>query len=275
MDKDFRLTSSEYARLLGISGEALRSRRRRNQEDGNFIEADNKFWWKTPSRDRPLTVKTATNDRAHDLGPGTVPSTHATPKRKRRRGAMLRGEQTNYHNASNGFQLEELNRIRALGKIRDSLGDEVVDEITPELFDLAKKNVQKKKDDEFKKQINRSMVPDSQFISGLDQTPTRYGTRLNQQGLNRVNRNYQNRLNRKWEYSTKVKFLDEPGKRHLPDFSDTKSGSRFGSGRNNYYEIGNSNDGSIEVEPRSVIQEEPEHKNKVEEYIYRLKTKGY
>ena len=41
MDKDFRLTSSEYARLLGITNEALRSRRRRNQEDGNFIQIEN------------------------------------------------------------------------------------------------------------------------------------------------------------------------------------------------------------------------------------------
>ena len=56
MDKDFRLTSSEYARLLGITNEALRSRRRRNQEDGNFIQIENKFWWKTPSRDRPIEV---------------------------------------------------------------------------------------------------------------------------------------------------------------------------------------------------------------------------
>ena len=36
MDDIFRLTSFEYARMLGISKEALRSRRRRNQEDGNF-----------------------------------------------------------------------------------------------------------------------------------------------------------------------------------------------------------------------------------------------
>jgi hypothetical protein len=268
MDKDFRLTSSEYARLLGLTAEALRSRRRRNQENGNFIQIENKFWWKTPSRDRPLKVKTASNDRP-------ISSMPAPTKRKRRRGAMLRGEQTNYHNASNGFQLEELNRIRALGKIRDSLGDEVVDEITPELFDLAKKNVQKKKDDEFKKQMNRPMIPEPGFISGLDQTPVRYGTRLNQRGLMQQQNNYQHKLNRQWEYSTKVKFLNEPGKRHLPDFSERQSSSRFGSGKNNYYEIGNSNDGSVEVVPRSVVQDEPEHKNKIDEYIYRLKTKGY
>ena len=33
MDEIFKLTSSEYARMLGISNEALRSRRRRGQEE--------------------------------------------------------------------------------------------------------------------------------------------------------------------------------------------------------------------------------------------------
>lgn len=270
MDKDFRLTSSEYARLLGITNEALRSRRRRNQEDGNFIQIENKFWWKTPSRDRPIEVKTVSNDR----GPSALPP--ASTSKKRRRGAMLRGDKTNYHNASNGFQLEEHNRIKALAKIRDNLGDEVVDEITPELFELAKKNVQKKKDDEFKKQMDRSMIQEPNLIYGIDQTPIRYGTKLNAKGLQQQHDNYHRRLNRRWEYSSRIKFLNEPGKRHLPDFSSNKSGTRFGSGTNNYYDIGNSGeDGSVEVEPRSVLGEEPEHKNKIDEYIYRLKTKGY
>ena len=34
---------------------------------------------------------------------------------------MLNGEDTNYHNARNGWQLEEHNRIKALAKIRDKL----------------------------------------------------------------------------------------------------------------------------------------------------------
>ena len=203
MDKDFRLTSSEYARLLGITNEALRSRRRRNQEDGNFIQIENKFWWKTPSRDRPIEVKTVSNDR----GPSPLPP--ASTGKKRRRGAMLRGDKTNYHNASNGFQLEEHNRIKALAKIRDNLGDEVVDEITPELFELAKKNVQKKKDDEFKKQMDRSMIQEPQLIYGIDQTPIRYGTKLNAKGLQQQHDNYHRRLNRRWEYSSRIKFLNE------------------------------------------------------------------
>ena len=37
MEKDFRLTSSEYAKLRDLSVEALRSRRRRELEKDNYI----------------------------------------------------------------------------------------------------------------------------------------------------------------------------------------------------------------------------------------------
>ena len=87
---------------------------------------------------------------------------------------------------------------------------EVVDEITPELFELAKKNVQKKKDDEFKKQMDRSMIQEPQLIYGIDQTPIRYGTKLNAKGLQQQHDNYHRRLNRRWEYSSRIKFLNGP-----------------------------------------------------------------
>ena len=171
MDDIYRLTSFEYARILGISQEALRSRRRRNQEDGNFKKVGKVFWWKTPQRDRPLQVAQPLNDR------GSRALKLVT--RTRRRGAMLNGEDTNYHNARNGWQLEEHNRIKALAKIRDKLGDDVVDEITPELFDMAKKRVAEKKEKKLKKEYEKAAAAtDGTIIYGVDNTPTRYGTKI-------------------------------------------------------------------------------------------------
>ena len=63
MDEIFKLTSSEYARMLGISNEALRSRRRRGQEDGNFKEVDGKFFFKSPPKARPYIGSTASVNR--------------------------------------------------------------------------------------------------------------------------------------------------------------------------------------------------------------------
>ena len=263
MDQTFRLTSDEYSRILGISTEALRSRRRRGQEDGNFKKIGKVFWWKSPGKDRPTIVDQRSNDR-RSLSPVA---------RKRRRGVLEKGLPTNYHNANNGWQLEELNRVRALGKIRDQLGDEVVDEITPELFELAKKNVAKKKEENFKKELSKAEAPPNGIITGTDQTPLRYGTRLNAIGLKNKAEDVHARSLRKWLNETKVKFDVDPGKKHLPDFTNN-SGS-FRAFRNPYGPPPE-DDGSVEFEVHELrLGHEPKFKNKVEEEIHRLKKKFY
>ena len=69
MDKNYRLTSEEYARLLGISTEALRSRRRRGKYK-NYIQDDNgNYWWEN---DRPYQDNTIFNDRPQRVRNGLV-----------------------------------------------------------------------------------------------------------------------------------------------------------------------------------------------------------
>ena len=109
MEKGFRLTSREYAAIIGIKPEALRSRRRRGLENGNFKEIDKKFWWKTPLRDRPYTVDDRDASR-----PIRVQSSVFPASKYRRRGTLIKGHKTNYHNARNGWQLEEHNLIKQL-----------------------------------------------------------------------------------------------------------------------------------------------------------------
>ena len=71
---------------------------------------------------------------------------------------------------------------------------------------------------------------------------------------------------------TDVKYhKDGPAwKRGLPDFREEKIQRAVKPGP---YEIGVSYDDHIEVEPRSVIPEEPRFTNKIQESIYRLKNK--
>ena len=94
---------------------------------------------------------------------------------------MARGEKPDYPN----WKMEDRNRVLALAKIRDGLGDEVCDEITPELFDLAKKRVAEKK---LKKasneveQLRLNNVSDP-MPTGLDRTPPEYGRQLNRRNL--------------------------------------------------------------------------------------------
>ena len=276
MDKIFRLTSSEYAKLLDLSNEALRSRRRRNLEDGNFKKVGKEFFWKTPVKGRPDIVLATTNDR----GPGSMIPASRTTKRKRRRGIVASGGQTNYHNAPNGWQLEQANQIKALGKIRDGLGDEVVDEITPELFELAKKKIQAKKDKEFKNQMAKAEKTPAHNIVGLDNTPQKYGTMLNAKGIKEVEEKKHAALLRRDNNKHGLKYInkyDMEGRLYRSnqlDFSDSgQSGIRFGAG-NSYYEVGApTNDGSVSIDDRDLPPDdrEPIFRNKIEESIYRLK----
>ena len=276
MDKIFRLTSSEYAKLLDLSNEALRSRRRRNLEDGNFKKVGKEFFWKTPVKGRPDMVLATTNDR----GPRSIIPASRTTKRKRRRGIVASGGQTNYHNAPNGWQLEQANQIKALGKIRDGLGDEIVDEITPELFELAKKKIQAKKDKEFKDQMAKAEKTPARNIVGLDNTPQKYGSMLNAKGLKNVDDRIHQGLLRRDNYKHGVKYINKYNaegrlyRSNQLDFSDPgQSGTRFGTG-NSYYEVGApTNDGSVAIDDRDIPPDdrEPIFKNKIEESIYRLK----
>ena len=73
------------------------------------------------------------------------------------------------------------NEVKILARIRNELGDEYVDEIGPEMIELAKKKVaekkQKKADKELKKAEARN--PSVQVPIGLDRTPLEYGQQLN------------------------------------------------------------------------------------------------
>ena len=240
MEKDFRLTSSEYAKILDISVEALRSRRRRELENGNFILENGKYLWK---RDRPIAVNKSVNDR---LIRDPRSSSHAP--RKRNRGALARGEKPDYPN----WKMEDRNRVLALAKIRDGLGDEVVDEITPELFDMAKKKVAERKLKEVEKTLNKN--------KGLAPTPhgvnvTKYGTMLNARGLKSIDDREHQRLARKWYFNA----------------NDYGSGGSIFFG--NFGQQEKEDRESVEIDPRDFTPDdrEPEFRNKIEESIYRLK----
>ena len=56
----YYISTPEYALMLGISTEALRSRRRRGELEGEYKSDGKKYWWKSV---RPITVKELRNDR--------------------------------------------------------------------------------------------------------------------------------------------------------------------------------------------------------------------
>ena len=261
MEKDFRLTSSEYAKMRGLSVEALRSRRRRELERDNFICIDGKYWWKN---DRPITVNKNVNNR---LNRG--PSSPLPAPRVRRRGALIKGQETNYHNAVNGWQLEEHNLVKHLAKIRYDKGDKLVDEITPEVIKIAKKNLDEKNRIEAEKTLTKNpygtdLGPGIPY--GVDRTDPKYGTQLTAKGIQKQDDDYHRRKAYLWNYKTSVKFYEDTT---TPYFGDYSNGVRFG----NFGQKEREEQGSVEIDPRDFTPDdrEPEFRNKIEESIYRLK----
>jgi hypothetical protein len=278
MNNEFRLTSTEYAKILGISVEALRSRRRREIETNYIQDKFGNYWWKN---DRPTNAAVEQNDRPKKHGLFRDPGSKKIDTRKRNRGALARGEKPHYPN----WKMEERNRILALGKIRDNLGDEVVDEITPELFELAKKKVAEKKLKAAEKELEKVEAgnQNAALPVGIDRTPIEYGQQLNQKHLGRIERNEDAESMRKWKAETDVQFREKrytdafgfEHKKKLVDFGYT---SRPALSRPPPYHVGDWEEpGSVEFKQydldRIPDDREPSFSSKVEESIWRLKNK--
>ena len=260
MNKDFNLTSKDYADLLGITTDTLRKRRRRGTETNFIQDEQGNYWWQ---RSRPGKDKSPVNVPSRN-GLVRVPGAAKIDTKKRNRGALARGEKSDYPN----WRFEEANRVKALAKIRDKLGDEVVDEITPELFKLAKEKVNKRKQKQLDKLVQNQTSSEPQ-ISGLDKTPLRYGSMLNQHGLKNKDYESSRREYLKWKNETDVKLIKRPGEL-IPDFYSTQTRSNRGP-----YEIGVSDD---RIEVKGVYEgvdysSQRTFKNKIEEHIWRLKNK--
>jgi len=261
MNEEYNLTSRDYADLLGITTETLRTRRRRETEKNFIIDEHGKYWWK---RDRPIQGQKETNVLS---GPG--PRALTPVAKSKNRGAMLRGEKSDYPN----WQMEEHNKVLALEKIKKKLSPEVLNEITPEVIKIAKERVAERKRkviDKSFKEINASgHVP-----YGIDRTPLKYGTILKASGIDLKEQELHAAKSRQYKNETDIKFLDRPGTYRVPDFSSPPAPRNY-----NYYDGHDDGPepGTVEIDQRAIDRissnEEPQFRNKIEEDIWRLKNK--
>jgi hypothetical protein len=113
--KDYKFTLTEYAAVLGISKEAVRSRRRIGKLEGLYIFKDGKYLY---ALDRPNKTKT----------------TSKKPPKKRRRGVHKSGGKTNYKSSA----LEKHNAIKMIAAARSKLDDETL-ALVPRAIEEAKK----------------------------------------------------------------------------------------------------------------------------------------
>ena len=150
----FYISTPEYALMLGCSTEALRSRRRRGELEGQYKSDGIKYWWKSV---RPDQVKEIRNNRLK------AASSVSRVRRKRRRGAHRNFQETKYPNHA----FEQHNEIKLLASLKETLPKSVIDEITPEVVKVAQNNLGKKRE----KQLNDLYRPQKNYggpIRGYD-----------------------------------------------------------------------------------------------------------
>ena len=151
----FYITTPEFALMLNISTEALRSRRRRGLLKGQYVFDGKNYLWKTL---RPNQVKEIRNDRLDssrlNRGPGAV--VRGRSARARRRGITEQGTRTRYPNQA----FKNKNDARMFARITKGKDVNFLNRITDKTIDVAQKEMQQealKKIDIFKPIKNYGM----------------------------------------------------------------------------------------------------------------------
>jgi len=152
MEKDFILTSAEFSKLVGISAESLRSRRRRGLYEGMYIRKSISYLWQKPApdhrsvaaflgqtaRDESRLSAKASNaniqsTKSKNLGPGPRKRNKNSRKHYQELISGKQGTKTNYPNKA--FELA--NEYKIVLKAQRKISAAAAEEITPELIKLA------------------------------------------------------------------------------------------------------------------------------------------
>jgi hypothetical protein len=162
MEKNFTLTSREFAESLGITLECLYSRIRRDQYKDLYISKNKLLLFK---RMRPFKVDQTANDNSSAVPcrPNHEPRSFNNPKmsevRERRRGVHAAGKETKYPN----YAFQKHNEIKMLVRLKGKVSEEVINEIIPETIKLAQEKIWQEK----QRRFHESIKPIRNYGSGI------------------------------------------------------------------------------------------------------------
>ena len=130
MENEFILTSTEFARIIDVSTESLRSRRRRGLYQDQYVLKNKSYRWKRPRQNQVgATGKKVRDPRALLLAASGLK--HGA--RNKNNGNHKRGARTNYPNKA--FELA--NEFKMVLKSQRKIAAAAAEEITPEIIELA------------------------------------------------------------------------------------------------------------------------------------------
>jgi hypothetical protein len=162
MDKNFKLTSREFAESIGITLECLYSRLRRGHYKNLYLSINNLLTFK---RMRPSMDDQIINDNISEvpcrsnLDPRCSSRTKMSVSRERRRGVHAAGKATKYPN----YAFQQHNEIKMLARLKGKVSEEVINEIIPETIKLAQEKIWQEK----QRRFHESIKPIRNYGTGI------------------------------------------------------------------------------------------------------------
>ena len=152
IDDEYKFTRPEYAKLLGVSNNALRMKMRRGGFADEYVVKNGKYVFKRPSVDKEKRP-----------GGNTDPYQIIKEKNYTYKKPVKRG--THFENNYTSDALRKHNEFKMYNKIKDNVGQKVLDEINPEVMKIAQERANEKRKkardvaDSFNRASSRIRVP--------------------------------------------------------------------------------------------------------------------
>lgn len=155
METEFKYKSGQYAEMLGITKEALRSRRRRGELETEYIIQNGITLWRKPASN-------------HGKKPGGQSCSNPTPRSNiKRRGVHVSGQKTNYPN----YAMQQHNELKMLAKLQRNVDPEL-QELLPEAIEQAKRIKEQRQQELQRELINKRPKSYGRMYNPKLSTPT-------------------------------------------------------------------------------------------------------
>ena len=156
MEKEFKYKSGEYANKLGISKEALRSRRRRGEIENEYIIKDGITLWREPASGHAYKPHGSKASGRDPISPFPVSRSNI-----KRRGVHVSGQKTNYPN----YAMQQHNELKMLAKLQRNVDSEL-QELLPEGIEQAKR-IRDQRQQQLQKQLQQPVKHYGGMLYGI------------------------------------------------------------------------------------------------------------
>ena len=156
MEKEFKYKSGEYANKLGISKEALRSRRRRGELENEYIIKDGITLWREPASSHAYKPHGSKASGRNPRSPFPV-----TRSKVKRIGVHAAGIPTKYPNQA----FKQHNELKMLAKLQRNV-DRELQELLPEGIEQAKR-IRDQRQQQLQKQLQQPVKHYGGMLYGI------------------------------------------------------------------------------------------------------------